>query len=103
MKSLASLEAKLNYLQRTLNRQLKNDRSFPLVLHFSYNKVLRPRGDMLKDRVNYFDLREAFAHPDENFCKHWGIDVADLNQSKAKRYRQNDEEKDILWQYVNTL
>ena len=58
---------------------------------------------MLKDRVNYFDLREAFAHPDENFCKHWGIDVADLNQSKAKRYRQNDEEKDILWQYVNTL
>lgn len=92
----------MNYLQRTLNRQLKGERSFPLILHYSYNGVLRPRGDILKDRVNYFDLTEAFAHPDDNFCKHWKIDKSDLKQSKARRWRANDDEKDILWQYVHT-
>ena len=102
LKSYASLEAKINYITRTLNRQLNAERTFPLILHYSYNKVIRPRGDLLKDRVGYFDLKEAFCHSDEAFCKHWGIDLSELKDAKAKRHRTNDDEKDILWKYVHS-
>lgn len=54
LKSIASLEAKISYLQRNLNRQLKGDNSFPLILSANYNQVMRPRGDLLKDRVKHF-------------------------------------------------
>lgn len=102
LKSYASLEAKITYLTRTLNRQLPEERTFPLILHYSYNKVIRPRGDLLKDRVKHFDLKEAFCHSDASFCKHWGIEPSELKEAKAKRFRENDNEKDILWKYVHT-
>lgn len=37
LRSFASLEAKINYFTRTLNRQLREERSFPLILHYNYN------------------------------------------------------------------
>ena len=99
-RSLASLEAKISYLQRNLNRQLKQEKAFPLVLYYSYNKVLRPRGDLLKDRHNHFKLEEAFGHPDKQFCQHWGIDPSELQQARRQRHRKNDTERDVMWQYV---
>ena len=102
MKSYASMEAKVTYLQRNLNRTLKLERSFPLILHYNYNQVIRPRGDILKDRlgVNNFDLREAFGHTDENVCKHFGIDPEELRQAQKKRNRKNNVESDKMWVQV---
>jgi hypothetical protein len=85
MRSYASLEAKINYISRTLNRNLRQERAFPLVLHYNYNQVIRPRGDLLKDRVQDFDLNDAFSGSDDQFCKHWGIDRSELEEAKAKR------------------
>lgn len=60
MKSFASLEAKINFIQRDLNRQIKKEKSFPILLMHSYNKVIYPRGTLLKEKLNYFDLEKAF-------------------------------------------
>ena len=99
---MASYEAKVSYLTRNLNRQLKNERSFPLILLQNYNQVIRPRGDMLKDRDMYFDLGTAFTEPDdEKFCQQWGLDIEELNKLKEQRKRKNDIEKDYLWSYVH--
>eukprot|EP00356_Strombidium_inclinatum_P009900 CAMPEP_0170485584 /NCGR_PEP_ID=MMETSP0208-20121228/4828_1 /TAXON_ID=197538 /ORGANISM="Strombidium inclinatum, Strain S3" /LENGTH=178 /DNA_ID=CAMNT_0010759283 /DNA_START=729 /DNA_END=1265 /DNA_ORIENTATION=- len=76
IKSLASLEAKVNYVARILNRTLKYERAFPLLLHFNYNDVIRPRGDLLRAKhgPRGFDLRQAFGHSDQKFCKFYDID-----------------------------
>jgi hypothetical protein len=37
LKSWASMEAKVNYLMKTLGRQLQNEKTFPLILQFNYN------------------------------------------------------------------
>jgi len=97
---MASLETKVSYLQRNLNRQLKQERDFPLVLHYSYNKVIRPRGDLLKDRVKTFKLDDAFSGTDEQFCEKWGVQIQELREAKRQRRRRNDTEKDVMWQYV---
>ena len=103
MKSIGSLEAKINYISRTLNRQLKNERAFPLVLIYNYNQVIRPRGDLLKEKVNHFELDEAFFGNDKNFCKRYNVDMEDLVRAKEARKRTNDEEKDYLWSYVHLM
>ena len=60
LKSMSSFEAKISYLQRNLNRSLKKEPSFPFILHYNYNRVIRPRGDLLYEKIGHFDLEEAF-------------------------------------------
>jgi hypothetical protein len=85
MKSYASLDAKINYLSRNLNRPLKQEKNFPMVLHYNYNRVIRPRGDLLKQKlgVKPFDLHQAFGHSDKKFCDFWGISMEALKKAKA--------------------
>lgn len=82
---------------------MKTERSFPLILSAHYNSVIRPRGDILKDRVRGFEFHEAFMHGDEAFCKHWGVDKAELKKAKNQRKRPNDKELDYLWSYVHNV
>jgi len=49
-RSLDSLEKKVYFLQEELKLKLKNERAFPLVLYYSYNKVIKPRSDMIRKR-----------------------------------------------------
>ena len=103
-RSMSSLQAKITYFQRNLNRQLKKERSFPLILIYDYNKVIRPRGDLLQEKVGNFSFERAFCHPDDSFCKHWKIDPAELQQAiKSRRAKKDDKELDILWKYVHTI
>ena len=37
LKSLASMEAKVSYIKRNLNRQLQKEKAVPLLLHHSYS------------------------------------------------------------------
>ena len=70
-------------------------------MHYSYNKVIRPRGDLLKEKVKEtFKLEEAFSCTDEQFCSKYGIAMEDLKEAKRQRHRRNDTEKDVMWQYV---
>lgn len=104
MKSWASLETKINYLQRNLSRQLKQEPAFPLLLHFNYNDVIRPRGDiLLKKDIDTFCLKKAFCGSDEEFCKEWNVDPNELKQAIFKRrgQREEGEELDILWAYAH--
>ena len=102
MKSYASLDAKVNYVGRILNRILKHERAFPLLLHFNYNTVIKPRGDILKQRLGAkgFDLHTAFCHPDDKFCEYYGIDPDELREAKVRRSRANNTEQDVMWTYV---
>jgi hypothetical protein len=45
------MEAKVNYLTKTLGRQLHKEKSFPLLLHYNYTGVIRPRCELIKDKV----------------------------------------------------
>jgi hypothetical protein len=101
---MSSLQAKITYFQRNLNRQLKKERSFPLILLYNYNKVIRPRGDLLQEKVGNFNFERAFCHPDDSFCKHWNIEPSELQQAiKNRRAKKDDKELDILWKYVHTI
>lgn len=62
-----------------------------MILYYNYNQVIRPRGDLLKEKIGHFDLETAFAGSDEEFCKHWGIDMEELLYEKNKRRAKKDD------------
>ncbi len=101
LKSWASMEAKCNYVTKTLGRPLYNEKAFPLLLHFNYNQVLRPRCELLKDRVKHFELQEVLPLTDEQFCLAFDISSEELERKKAER--PSRDERDKLWAYVPAL
>ena len=67
--SYASMGAKINYLKRNLNRQLYNEASFPLLLHYNYSTVIWPRCELLISRDDRsFNLAAVLKATDEEFC-----------------------------------
>lgn len=98
LKSWASMEAKVNYIFKQLGKTLATEKTFPLLLYLSYNKVIKPRCELLKDKLKYFELENVLPLTDEQFCLTYGISIEDLEKKKAER--PDREEKDILWQYV---
>lgn len=97
--SYASMEAKVNYIKRNLNRHVTKEQSFPLLLHFNYTSVMWPRCELLLAQgQRHFDLAEVLPGSDADFCKKFGFERSEL---KAKQQqRQVVEEKDKLWVYV---
>ena len=55
VRSWASYEAKINYFQKNLNRSLMDEKTFPLILLYNYNEVIRPRCELLKEKIKHFD------------------------------------------------
>jgi hypothetical protein len=99
LKSYASMEAKVNYIKRNLNRQLHKEKIFPLMLHFNYSTHIWPRCELLKESGNrHFDLEQALGGSDIDFCKKFGFDVKQLETKRSER--RFIEEKDKLWVYV---
>ena len=95
------MEAKVNYIVKILGRPLLNEKSFPLLLHFNYTTVIKPRFELLRERVKYFEFEEVLGLTDEQFCLTYSIPMEELEKKKAERtYR---EEKDKLWAYVPGL
>jgi hypothetical protein len=101
LKSWASMEAKVNYVSKTLGRPISNEKAFPLLLHFNYNQVLRPRCELIKDRVKHFELTDVLKLTDDQFCLAYDISPEELERKKAERPAR--EEKDKLWSYVPAL
>lgn len=101
LKSWASMEAKCNYVTKTLGRPLSNEKAFPLLLHFNYNQVMRPRCELLKDRVKHFELQDVLPLTDEQFCLAYDISADELERKKAERPAR--DERDKLWAYVPAL
>jgi hypothetical protein len=100
--SLASMEAKVSYIKRNLNRQLQKEKAFPLLLHYNYTQVIWPRCELLLAQGNkHFDLGEALSGSDEDFCKKFGVDMTALEQ-KVKS-KKSKEERDKLWVYVPAI
>ena len=99
MKSYASMEAKINYLKRNLNRQLHRERCFPLMLHLSYTHHIWPRCQLLLAKGNkHFEIEAALTGSDTDFCKKFGFDLSEL-EAKRQEKKQVDE-TDKLWVYV---
>jgi hypothetical protein len=96
---MASMEAKVSYITRNLNRQLHKERIFPLLLHFNYSTHIWPRCELLLQQGNkHFDLQQVLSGSDIDFCKKFGFDLADLESKRSER--KVIEEKDKLWVYV---
>jgi hypothetical protein len=53
------MEAKINYIVKGLGRPLVNEKAFPLLLHYNYNSVIKPRCELLKDRVKHFEFHDV--------------------------------------------
>ena len=73
-------------MQKVLHRNLKEERAFPLLLHYDYNTVIKPRSELLRTRVKNFSLARAFEGPDGFFCKKYEIDPDVLEEEKLKRF-----------------
>lgn len=99
LKSYASMEAKVMYIKRNLNRQLHKEKIFPLMLHYNYSKHIWPRCELLLDTGNRnFDIEQALTGTDVEFCKKFGFDLKQLKEKRSMR--QHKEEKDKMWVYV---
>lgn len=95
------MEAKVNYFVKGLGRPLANEKSFPLILTYNYNSVIKPRCELLKDKVKHFEFQEVFPLTDEQFCLAYNISMEELEKKKAERPVR--DEKDKLWSYVHAL
>lgn len=95
------MEAKVNYIIKNLGRQLGNESAFPLLLHFNYNQVIRPRCDLIKDKVKRIEFSEVLPLTDEQFCLAYDIAPEDLERKKNERTVR--DERDQLWAYVPAL
>jgi hypothetical protein len=51
--------------------------------------------------MRHFDLAEVLPLSDDDFCKKFEIEKAELDKKKSER--EIREEKDILWSYVPGL
>lgn len=89
------------YLKKNLGRNIENERAFPLLLHYHYRDVIRPRCELLRNKVKYFAFEEVFPLTDEQFCLAFNISKEELQEKKGDR--EMKEEKDILWAYVPGL
>ena len=59
------MEAKVNYFTKILGRNLTKEKTFPMLLHFNYTSVIKPRCELLKDRVKHFEFDEILPLTDE--------------------------------------
>ncbi|HVX00257.1 MAG TPA: hypothetical protein VHA52_07470 [Candidatus Babeliaceae bacterium] len=59
------MEAKVNYIWKNLGKQLAQEKAFPLLLEFNYNSIIRPRCELLKDKVKHFEMHEILTLTDE--------------------------------------
>lgn len=71
------------------------------MLSFNYNQVIRPRCELIKDKVKHFELHEVLPLTDEQFCLAFDIPVEELEKKKAERPIR--DERDKLWAYVPAL
>ena len=98
MKSYGSMKAKVNYFNRTLNRQLAAEKAFPLLLHYNFQHIWS-RCEVLRDfGMKSYDLVEALSTTDDVFCEKFGITKESLNMKKS--LKPIKEEKDKLWVYT---
>lgn len=100
-RSWASMEAKVNYLVKNLGRPLTNEKTFPMLLHFNYSSVIRPRCELLRTKVKHFEFEEVFPLTDEQFCLAYDIPLEELERKKMEKPFR--DEKDRLWAYVPGL
>ena len=70
-------------------------------MHFNYNQVIRPRCELIKDRVKHFELHEVLPLTDEQFCLAYEVPAEELDRKKAEKPAK--DEKDKLWAYVPAL
>ena len=99
LKSLQSMEAKIRFVKETLNRKPEKEPAFPLMLHFNYSQVIKPRCQALLAQKNAdFDLAEVLKGTDEDFCKRFNLDLKAYVEQKRKH--KFVEEEDKLWAYV---
>lgn len=95
------MEAKINYMMKNLARPPIQEKTFPLILYFNYHEVIRPRCELLKDRVKYFEFQDVLPLTDVEFCQTYNIPLEELESKKAERTIR--DERDILWAYVPAL
>lgn len=77
---------------------MNETKSFPLLLKYNYNNVIKPRCELIKDRVKKFEFYEVLPLTDEQFCAAYEIPMEELE--KKIKERTQKEEKDTLWAYV---
>ena len=101
LKSWASFDAKTQYLTKKLAKNLDKEKTFPLLLHFNYNGVIRPRCELLRPIAKQIDLEAVLPLSDEQFCAAFDITPEDLENEKSQKTIR--DEKDVLWAYVAGL
>jgi len=95
------MEAKINYFMKQLGRPPIYEELFPFVLIYNYNAVIRPRCELLRNRVKYFEYKDVFPLTDDEFCKRYEIPLEELERKIAEKPIR--DEKDVLWAYVPGL
>lgn len=93
------MQAKVKFLRETLNRKPEKESAFPMLLHFNYSAVIRPRCQVLiEKKIMDFNLAEVLSGTDADFCKKFDIEIAALREEKGKKKFVDENEN--LWVYV---
>jgi hypothetical protein len=93
------MEAKISFLRENFNFKPEKENVFPLLLHFNYSQIVKPRCLMLIAAKNVdFDLAEVLKGTDEDFCKKFNFDMKLFTEEKRKHKLVVEEDK--LWAYV---
>lgn len=79
-------------------RSLEKEKAYPLLLHYNYHGVIKPRCELLRDKIKNIDFAIMLPLSDEEFCARYDIDMGALIEAKGEKYKK--DEKDILWSYV---
>ena len=98
---MSSTEAKVRYLTKVLNKNLEKEKAFPLLLHYNYHGVIKPRCELIKGTAKVILLDEIFKLTDEEFCNEYNVTPEELQMKKSEKAQK--DEKDILWAYVPTI
>ena len=82
-------------MRERLHKKPAREPSFPLLLHFNYSQVIRPRCDLLlHNKVKDFDMADVLKYNDFEFCKKFNLNYQDIERLKQRR---NVDEKDQMW------
>lgn len=57
-------------------RSLEKEKTYPLLLHYNYHGVIKPRCELLKDKIKQINFAEVFPLTDEEFCSKYNIEMS---------------------------
>jgi hypothetical protein len=88
-KSRNSIITKFRYLEKTIQKNIKEEKYFPKIFLFSYKNFIKPRGEIMY-KSKKFDWIGIMKMNDEEFCSAYGVSIEELNKMKSSDFHEKE-------------